>query len=98
MSNPSFRDQAQPEPMTPARLADPLQRKAAPLAAWFMLTAVMAAHCAVLATALAGRSGETDLPEFLGVVIAGGIFGAVLGGLTGLFDQSPLRGGILGSA
>ena len=93
MSNPSFRDPPAPQESFSA----PLQRKAAPLAAWFMLTAIMAAQFAVLATALAGREWDLDLPELLGSIIAGGVVGATLGGLSGLFDQFPVRGGLLGA-
>jgi hypothetical protein len=97
MSNQSFRDAWQPQPVVPAQLAVPVRRKAAPLAAWFMLTAIMAGQCAVLAAALSGRDWDQDLPELLGSMLAGGVLGAVLGGLSGLFDQSPLRGGMLGT-
>ena len=97
MSNPFLRDAWQPQPSVQAQPGAPVQRKAAPLAAWFMLTAIVAGQCAVLATALAGRSWDLDLPELLGSMIAGGVLGAVMGGLSGLFDQSPVRGGMLGA-
>lgn len=97
MSNQPFRDVWQQQPVLQAQLAAPVQRRAAPLAAWFMLTAIMAGQCAVVATALAGRNWDSDLPELLGSMIAAGILGAVMGGLSGLFDQSPVRGGMLGA-
>lgn len=62
-----------------------------------MLTAVIATQCAIWTTALTGRDWDRELPEVLGSIVAGGIVGTVLGGLSGLFDQSPLRGGVLGA-
>ena len=73
------------------------QRKAAPLAAWFMLTAVMAALFAVLATALTAGHPDRDLIELAGVMLGNGILGAILGGLCGLFDLPRPRGALLGA-
>lgn len=98
MSHSDFRDPSIREEVIKAKLANPPRRRAAPLAAWFMLTAVMAAHSAVIATALAGRDLTDDVPSMLGGVAALVAGGATLGGLAGLFDQSPVRGGFLGAA
>lgn len=62
-----------------------------------MLTAVMAALCAIFATAVTGRDWDRELPEVVSWIVAGGILGAAIGGLSGLFDQTPLRGGVLGA-
>lgn len=62
-----------------------------------MLTAVMASQFAIVATAVTGQDWGPSLPEVLGSIVVGGFFGAILGGLSGLFDQSPLRGGMLGA-
>jgi hypothetical protein len=96
MSDDPYQDPRRRQQLIEAILAAPPQRRAAPLAAWFMLTAVMAAHFAVLAPALAGRDWNNDFLSLLGWLVVGCGTGVTLGAISGLFDQSPLRGGILG--
>jgi len=93
---PDFRDPPTPQQIIEARQAHPPQRRAAPLAAWFMLTAVMAAISAVLGAGIAAHSGE-NLVQALFLIGFGAFCGAVPGGLSGLIDAAPIRGGLLGA-
>jgi hypothetical protein len=89
---------SKPETVTPVAAAAPtVQRKAAPLAAWFMLTAVMAAHFVVVATALTGQRPDRELLEVLFAIVGAGLVGAGLGSLSGLFDVPRSRGALLGA-
>lgn len=98
MSNNIFGDTDLPVQIVSATLVSPPRRRAAPLAAWFMLTAVMASYCTIVATALSEANSIEDWSSVLLAAFGVGIVSGVLGGLAGLFDQSPLRGGILGAA
>ncbi len=83
-----------------ARLVVPPPRRAAPLAAWLMFTAMMATLLVPIGPALANSRNERDdlLSAILYVVVGGGGLGMVIGGLSGLFDSVPMRGGLLGAA
>src|SRR5687767_7176937 len=79
----------------PIALTPPPQRRAAPIAAWLMLTAAMGAMFAVITAGMTGAARPIN--EMLLGAALGAVLGLLIGGLSGSFDQARMRGSALGA-